>query len=44
MESCPTQAVLPWVGLAAENVIRDRYSLLEMAKSTPFAELVNEPG
>ncbi|MGM0487394.1 MAG: hypothetical protein ACQESR_11620 [Planctomycetota bacterium] len=25
MESCPTQAVLPLVGLAAENVIRDRY-------------------
>ncbi|MFO7902392.1 MAG: hypothetical protein ACQESR_17680 [Planctomycetota bacterium] len=24
MESCPTQAVLPLVGLAAENVIRDR--------------------
>ncbi|MFO7904882.1 MAG: hypothetical protein ACQESR_14485 [Planctomycetota bacterium] len=26
MESCPTQAVLPLVGLAAEEVIRDRYS------------------
>ncbi|MFO7903743.1 MAG: hypothetical protein R6U98_13855 [Pirellulaceae bacterium] len=25
MESCPTQAALPWVGLAAEKVIRDRY-------------------
>ncbi|MGM0486290.1 MAG: hypothetical protein ACQESR_05955 [Planctomycetota bacterium] len=25
MESCPTQAVLPLVGLAAEQVIRDRY-------------------
>ncbi|MFO7906120.1 MAG: hypothetical protein R6U98_25910 [Pirellulaceae bacterium] len=25
MERCPTQAVLPLVGLAAENVIRDRY-------------------
>ncbi|MFO7904917.1 MAG: hypothetical protein ACQESR_01725 [Planctomycetota bacterium] len=25
MESCPTQPVLPLVGLAAENVIRDRY-------------------
>ncbi|MGM0491213.1 MAG: hypothetical protein ACQESR_31180, partial [Planctomycetota bacterium] len=24
-ESCPTQAVLPLVGLAAEKVIRDRY-------------------
>ncbi|MFO7904788.1 MAG: hypothetical protein R6U98_19150 [Pirellulaceae bacterium] len=26
MESFPTQAVLPLVGLAAENVIRDRVS------------------
>ncbi|MFO7904220.1 MAG: hypothetical protein R6U98_16270, partial [Pirellulaceae bacterium] len=25
MESCPTQAVLPLAGLAAEKVIRDRY-------------------
>ncbi|MGM0486024.1 MAG: hypothetical protein ACQESR_04590 [Planctomycetota bacterium] len=25
MESCPTQAVLPLVGLAAEKVSRDRY-------------------
>ncbi|MGM0487124.1 MAG: hypothetical protein ACQESR_10230 [Planctomycetota bacterium] len=25
MESCPTQALLPWVGPAAEKVIRDRY-------------------
>ncbi|MGM0487363.1 MAG: hypothetical protein ACQESR_11455 [Planctomycetota bacterium] len=25
MESCPTQAVLPLVGLAAAKVIRDRY-------------------
>ncbi|MGM0488741.1 MAG: hypothetical protein ACQESR_18540 [Planctomycetota bacterium] len=25
MESCPTQAVLPLVGLAAERLIRDRY-------------------
>ncbi|MFO7906337.1 MAG: hypothetical protein R6U98_27010 [Pirellulaceae bacterium] len=25
MDSCPTQAVLPLVGLAAEKVIRDRY-------------------
>ncbi|MGM0488274.1 MAG: hypothetical protein ACQESR_16115 [Planctomycetota bacterium] len=25
MEGCPTQAVLPLVGLAAEKVIRDRY-------------------
>ncbi|MFO7904243.1 MAG: hypothetical protein ACQESR_11310 [Planctomycetota bacterium] len=26
MESCPTQAVRPLVGLAADKVIRDRYS------------------
>ncbi|MGM0489774.1 MAG: hypothetical protein ACQESR_23825 [Planctomycetota bacterium] len=26
MESCPTQAVLPLVGLAAEKVIRDPYN------------------
>ncbi|MGM0490581.1 MAG: hypothetical protein ACQESR_27970 [Planctomycetota bacterium] len=26
MESCPTQAVLPLVGLAAEKVIRERYN------------------
>ncbi|MFO7901524.1 MAG: hypothetical protein R6U98_02590, partial [Pirellulaceae bacterium] len=25
MESCPTQAVLPLVGLATHQVIRDRY-------------------
>ncbi|MFO7904325.1 MAG: hypothetical protein R6U98_16800, partial [Pirellulaceae bacterium] len=28
MESCPTQAVLPLVGLAADKLIRDRYSAL----------------
>ncbi|MFO7901527.1 MAG: hypothetical protein ACQESR_20600 [Planctomycetota bacterium] len=26
MERCPTQAVLPLVGLAAEKVIRGRYN------------------
>ncbi|MGM0486466.1 MAG: hypothetical protein ACQESR_06865 [Planctomycetota bacterium] len=26
-ESCPTQAVRPLVGLAADKVIRDRYTL-----------------
>ncbi|MFO7901150.1 MAG: hypothetical protein ACQESR_05080 [Planctomycetota bacterium] len=26
MERCPTQAVLPLVGLTAEKVIRDRYN------------------
>ncbi|MGM0489991.1 MAG: hypothetical protein ACQESR_24945, partial [Planctomycetota bacterium] len=37
MESCPTQAVLPLVGLAAEKVIRDRYSG-DSAGSAPGAE------
>ncbi|MGM0488135.1 MAG: hypothetical protein ACQESR_15395, partial [Planctomycetota bacterium] len=27
VESCPTQAVLPLVGLAAEKLIRDRHNL-----------------
>ncbi|MFO7906406.1 MAG: hypothetical protein R6U98_27360 [Pirellulaceae bacterium] len=27
MERCPTEAVLPLVGLTAEKVIRDRYNL-----------------
>ncbi|MFO7906846.1 MAG: hypothetical protein ACQESR_11760 [Planctomycetota bacterium] len=31
MERCPTQAVLPLVGLAAEKVIRDRYKSDETA-------------
>ncbi|MFO7905153.1 MAG: hypothetical protein ACQESR_16265 [Planctomycetota bacterium] len=26
MDNCPTQAVLPLVGLAAEKVIRDQYN------------------
>ncbi|MGM0490556.1 MAG: hypothetical protein ACQESR_27845 [Planctomycetota bacterium] len=30
MERCPAQAVLPLVGLAAEKVIRDRYSCLRI--------------
>ncbi|MGM0491139.1 MAG: hypothetical protein ACQESR_30805 [Planctomycetota bacterium] len=25
LERCPTQAVLPWVGLAVNKLIRDRY-------------------
>ncbi|MFO7906041.1 MAG: hypothetical protein ACQESR_13390 [Planctomycetota bacterium] len=33
MESCPTQAVLPLVGLAAEKVIRDRYNVLHQIRS-----------
>ncbi|MFO7905478.1 MAG: hypothetical protein R6U98_22635 [Pirellulaceae bacterium] len=28
MESCPTEAVFPLVGLAAEKVIRDRYATI----------------
>ncbi|MFO7903453.1 MAG: hypothetical protein R6U98_12385 [Pirellulaceae bacterium] len=31
MERCPTQAVLPPVGLAAEKVIRDRYNAVARA-------------
>ncbi|MFW6171797.1 MAG: hypothetical protein ACODAD_15020 [Planctomycetota bacterium] len=27
MESCPAQAVLPLVGLAADTITRDRYSI-----------------
>ncbi|MFO7901262.1 MAG: hypothetical protein R6U98_01260, partial [Pirellulaceae bacterium] len=30
LESCPTQAVLPLVGLAAEKVIRNRYIALSI--------------
>ncbi|MFO7907163.1 MAG: hypothetical protein ACQESR_23625 [Planctomycetota bacterium] len=41
MESCPTQAVLPLVGLAAENVIRDRYNR-RMVK--PFRQTRPGPG
>ncbi|MFO7907826.1 MAG: hypothetical protein R6U98_34590 [Pirellulaceae bacterium] len=32
MESCPTQAVLPLVGLAAEKVIRDRYNWISVPR------------
>ncbi|MGM0489237.1 MAG: hypothetical protein ACQESR_21060 [Planctomycetota bacterium] len=34
MESCPTQAVLPSVGLAAETVIRDGYNLQRAGNGT----------
>ncbi|MFO7904027.1 MAG: CPBP family intramembrane glutamic endopeptidase [Planctomycetota bacterium] len=34
MESCPTQAVLPLVGLAAEKVIRDRYNKTKRGSGT----------
>ncbi|MGM0489602.1 MAG: hypothetical protein ACQESR_22935 [Planctomycetota bacterium] len=37
MESCPTQAVLPLVGLAAEKVIRDRYKALRIVEKSPPA-------
>ncbi|MFO7905358.1 MAG: hypothetical protein ACQESR_12455 [Planctomycetota bacterium] len=32
METCPAQAVLPLVGLAAEKVIRDRHILQPVTK------------
>ncbi|MFO7907640.1 MAG: hypothetical protein ACQESR_12590 [Planctomycetota bacterium] len=35
MESGPTQAVLPLVGLATDNVIRDRYNGLAIWSGTP---------
>ncbi|MFO7901071.1 MAG: hypothetical protein R6U98_00285 [Pirellulaceae bacterium] len=35
MESCPTQAVLPLVGLAVEKVIRDRYKAGLPLSNTP---------
>ncbi|MFO7901710.1 MAG: hypothetical protein ACQESR_07025 [Planctomycetota bacterium] len=34
-ESCPTQAVLPLVGLAAEKVIRDRGSARRTVHCVP---------
>ncbi|MFO7903951.1 MAG: hypothetical protein R6U98_14910, partial [Pirellulaceae bacterium] len=37
MESCPTQAVLPLVGLATEKVIRDRYGSGVGDLPTPLA-------
>ncbi|MFO7906439.1 MAG: hypothetical protein ACQESR_21655 [Planctomycetota bacterium] len=38
MERCPTQAVLPLVGLAAEKVIRDRYELLPVKRQPAFVK------
>ncbi|MFO7906695.1 MAG: hypothetical protein ACQESR_09735 [Planctomycetota bacterium] len=35
MESYPTQAVLPLVGLAADKVIRDRYNQRERRPYAP---------
>ncbi|MFO7908008.1 MAG: hypothetical protein ACQESR_28570 [Planctomycetota bacterium] len=34
MESCPRQPVLPAVGLAADHVIRDRYTTVPRAFPT----------
>ncbi|MFO7903578.1 MAG: hypothetical protein ACQESR_01400 [Planctomycetota bacterium] len=36
MESCPTQAVLPLVRLAADKVIRDRYNLRGVGWGKPL--------
>ncbi|MFO7907739.1 MAG: hypothetical protein R6U98_34155 [Pirellulaceae bacterium] len=36
MDSCPTQAVLPLVGLAAEKVIRDQYKSEGAATGQPL--------
>ncbi|MFO7901311.1 MAG: hypothetical protein ACQESR_06945 [Planctomycetota bacterium] len=36
MESCPTQAVLPLVGLAAEKTIHDRYINSKCKRFTSF--------
>ncbi|MFO7903398.1 MAG: hypothetical protein ACQESR_21095 [Planctomycetota bacterium] len=42
MESRPTQAVLPLVGLAAEKVIRDRYKeISESRTSGPLQDASN---
>ncbi|MFO7903249.1 MAG: hypothetical protein ACQESR_16945 [Planctomycetota bacterium] len=39
MGRCPTQAVLPLVGLAAEKVIRDRYSSELSHGDEPYLKL-----
>ncbi|MFO7905279.1 MAG: hypothetical protein ACQESR_28815 [Planctomycetota bacterium] len=36
VESCPTQAVFPLVGLAAEKVIRDRYTIVAENTNSPM--------
>ncbi|MFO7907117.1 MAG: hypothetical protein ACQESR_27750 [Planctomycetota bacterium] len=49
MESCPTQTVLPSVGLAADKVIRDRYTephaqpRLTGNRITPAVNVANTP-
>ncbi|MFO7901058.1 MAG: hypothetical protein ACQESR_16190 [Planctomycetota bacterium] len=41
MERCPTQAVLPWVELVAEKVIRDQYI---SARQTEIGSIVRGGG
>ncbi|MFO7906414.1 MAG: hypothetical protein ACQESR_03530 [Planctomycetota bacterium] len=36
MENCPTRAVLPLLGLAADNVMRDRYNPTRRCPVVPF--------
>ncbi|MGM0490448.1 MAG: hypothetical protein ACQESR_27300 [Planctomycetota bacterium] len=45
MESGPTQAVLPLVGLAAEKIIRDRYIRVLQATDAPgfFQTTIDRP-
>ncbi|MFO7903842.1 MAG: hypothetical protein ACQESR_20115 [Planctomycetota bacterium] len=46
MESCPTQAVLRLVGVAAEKVTRDRYNSEQFSTCTSFgiSSLDNQEG
>ncbi|MFO7904114.1 MAG: hypothetical protein ACQESR_23590 [Planctomycetota bacterium] len=44
MESCPTQAVLPLVGLAAEKFIRDRYNAFGVRCKIPKGPHHHENG
>ncbi|MFO7906118.1 MAG: hypothetical protein ACQESR_28800 [Planctomycetota bacterium] len=44
MESCPTQAVHPLVGLAADKVIRDRYNSVHERSILPtMMKVVSSP-
>ena len=40
-ESCPTQAVLPWVALAADKIIRDRHVSVWLRPGDSFDDVVN---
>ncbi|MFO7902980.1 MAG: hypothetical protein R6U98_09985 [Pirellulaceae bacterium] len=40
MERCPTQAVLPLVGLAADQLIRDRYNSVKRSIGPPHGPLL----